>query len=181
MNEKTSETHPLLVIRHRSPLPRREHALLRRLRLVPKHVLDEGRVGPYPLQKHEVRAERFLGRVRVLDVPLARLARLALRLPEHVLALDVVRGERRHVLCVLALARFFRVLGTSLVRLHGAISRANPARNGSATKIGVSIGSHGVSSAAPQSDEDAMDGRKSGFACMGRKGDRARYQGEGNE
>jgi hypothetical protein len=69
--QSISTTHLALVIRHGSPLGSGQHALLRRLRLVPKDLSDEDRVGSDALEEHKVGAQRLLGRVGILDVALA--------------------------------------------------------------------------------------------------------------
>ena len=97
---------------------RSKHALFGSLGFVAKDVVNQRRVGSDALQEHEVRAERFLWSVGVLDVSLARLACFALCRPEHVLALDIVRGQRTHICRVLPLPRFFGGLGSASIGLE---------------------------------------------------------------
>ena len=66
------------------------------------------------LEEHEVRRERLLRRVRVLDVSLATLARLALRRAERVLSLNRVGSEGLLPCGELALSRLLGRLGASL-------------------------------------------------------------------
>ncbi len=111
-----------LGVRHRAPLGGSEHALLRCLRLVAKDVRDKPRVRADALEEHEIGAEGLLGRVRVLDVALARLAGLALCRAEEVLALDVLGRERAHICFMLLLARLLHRLRAALVWLPRNVS-----------------------------------------------------------
>ena len=72
-------THLALVVSHRAPLGSREHALLCHIRLGAKHLLHQRGVCTDVLQEPEVRAERLLRYLRVLDVSVTKPARLALR------------------------------------------------------------------------------------------------------
>ena len=110
-------TNLALLISHRAPFARGEHALLCRLGLVTEDLLDKLRIGPNALEEHEVRAERLLGGIGVLDVALAGLARLALGGAVRVLALDVVGGEGAHVRGELALSGVLEGLGATTVGL----------------------------------------------------------------
>ena len=84
-----------------------QDALLRRLSLITKDLLNQFRIRPDTLQEHEVRAERLLGSVGILDVALARFAGFALRSSERVLALDIVRCQSAHVCSEFAFPSFF--------------------------------------------------------------------------
>ena len=111
-----------LLVSHRAPLARGEDALLGRLGLVAEDLLDELGVGADALEEHEVRAERLLGGIGVLDVALAGLARLALGGAVRVLALDVVGGEGAHVGIEVALAGLLEGLRPDAVGLRSSIS-----------------------------------------------------------
>ena len=106
-----------LLVSHRAPLARGEDALLGRLGLVAEDLLDELGIGADALEEHEVRAERLLGGVGVLDVALARLACLALRRAVRILALDVFRSKGAHVGVQVALSGFLESLGATTIGL----------------------------------------------------------------
>ena len=85
-----------LVIGHRTPLGGCQDTLLGGLSFIAKDLSDQAWIRTDALEEHKVRAERLLRRIGVLDVSLARFARLALGRPERIFALDVIRSERAH-------------------------------------------------------------------------------------
>ena len=105
------------IISHRTPLGGCKNALLRRLCFVAKDLLDQVWIGTDALEEHKVRAERLLGGVGILDVALARSARLALGCSERVLTFDVVGSEGSHVGGVLTFARLLGGLRAASVGL----------------------------------------------------------------
>ena len=115
------KTHLALIIRHGPPLRSRKDALLRRLSLITKDLLNQFRIRPDTLQEHEVRAQWFLRSVRVLDVSSAGVTSLALLSTERVLALDSFRSKGTLPRLKLELALFLEGFRTTYVGLENSV------------------------------------------------------------